>query len=69
MSLACGANHTEMLITPRNNTAINSPGFPEGYPELLHCKWHIMADDGYRIELQLQDGELEEKCVNLKSRD
>lgn len=61
MSLACGGNHVKMLITPRNNTFIYSPGYPNGYPENLNCKWHIKADDGYRMELQIKESELEEK--------
>ena len=62
MKAACDGD--EMIITFRNNTGISSPNYPENYGNNLYCKWHIKADAGYQIELEIKGGELEEKYVN-----
>ena len=63
MLSACGNNGTKMIITPWNNTDIYSPNFPENYPNNMNCHWHIKADHGFRIELQIEGHELEEKYL------
>ena len=64
MLSACGNSSTKMIITPWNNTDIHSPNFPETYPNNLNCIWHVKADNGFRIELQIKGQELEEKYLN-----
>lgn len=63
MYSACGSNGTEMTITQSNKTIITSPNYPHTYPNNLNCRWHIKANEGYRIELHIEGGALEEKYV------
>ena len=64
MLSACENNGAKMIITPSNYTDIYSPNFPEDYPSNLNCKWHIKADEGYKIVLHIKGIELEDGYVD-----
>jgi hypothetical protein len=37
-----------------------SPGYPNNYPNFLHCKWLLVGTAGAEIDIHFQDFDVEE---------
>ena len=45
-----------------------SPGYPSSYENNLNCTWHLSAEEGFGLELNLKEMEVEECCDTLTVR-
>ena len=52
---ACNENGP-LVFTILNKTDINSPNYPDSYPNKMSCIWKFLAVDGFRIQLQIEEG-------------
>ena len=46
---ACGGN----LLATFNGSRLTSPNFPGNYPNSLDCVWHIRAEPGFQVFLDV----------------
>ncbi|XP_036907188.1 CUB and zona pellucida-like domain-containing protein 1 [Sturnira hondurensis] len=44
--------------------SFTSPNYPNSYPEMAYCVWHIQVEEGYKIELNFKEIflEVDENC-------
>lgn len=49
-----GGNHSSEKVT------FTSPGYPEGYADMLHCEWIFETAPGNHLGLRFSDMDLEQ---------
>ncbi|GFG35967.1 hypothetical protein Cfor_02931, partial [Coptotermes formosanus] len=54
ISLQVGGNHSSEKVT------FTSPGYPEGYADMLHCEWIFETAPGNHLGLRFSDMDLEQ---------
>uniref|UniRef100_H2XSK7 CUB domain-containing protein n=1 Tax=Ciona intestinalis TaxID=7719 RepID=H2XSK7_CIOIN len=64
-TLPCGAE----TIVGTSPVPLNSPNYPNNYPNSLSCTWSFFAAAGQQLLINITDMEMEQCCDKLEIRD
>ena len=55
----CGANKP-LIVINSSRGEITSPDYPSAYPNNADCQWHINVDDGFVVQLNFVEFDIED---------